>query len=241
MSIAQSSAPKRESLKSVALRKRLGLDSPREMPPGPPSTVLPPVGEGSVVGSWKDALPFSTVRTEASAASAAAKTKTYPNSFKLRDSPSLKKSSCGGDFWLMPKWVSEDEPGLFAKTGIGLDGTGKLTRNPQWALVPPDVKDYGNDPVGRKVGEIRDSKLFKAFRSSPRGGNFDFAVGVGVNASSSSAKQAARSYSPARGALGGKGTASPLRGGQGRQGARPGSKFGVASLREPPPGRQAIG
>lgn len=132
--------------------------------------------------------------------------------------------------------------------GIGIDGAGNhLCRASDWSAVPTDMRDYGNDPLVRKVAEIRESFSFKTLRKSPRSFSeeprektlsivSELLRGAGVGG----AGEGGGGYGC------GGGERAVGMGGGGRDKRRsetrrtlPGAKFGIASLKPPPPGLQA--
>jgi len=54
-----------------------------------------------------------------------------------------------GDVYMQPKWLSEKNPRLFAKVGIGTDGSGNYTAGPQQSDAPIWVRDRDDDKLRR--------------------------------------------------------------------------------------------
>eukprot|EP00747_Dinoflagellata_sp_TGD_P187333 gnl/TRDRNA2_/TRDRNA2_44914_c0_seq2.p1 gnl/TRDRNA2_/TRDRNA2_44914_c0~~gnl/TRDRNA2_/TRDRNA2_44914_c0_seq2.p1 ORF type:complete len:554 (+),score=88.00 gnl/TRDRNA2_/TRDRNA2_44914_c0_seq2:113-1774(+) len=64
--------------------------------------------------------------------------------YSLRHSPYLKECKSDGDLWIMPKWVSQENPRIFADVGIGLDGLGSASVAPEFALEAPWLQDVND-------------------------------------------------------------------------------------------------
>jgi len=64
--------------------------------------------------------------------------------WSLRDSALLANCKADGDIWLMPRWVSQANPQLFAPVGIGIDGRGGHRALSQYAETPIFLSDANN-------------------------------------------------------------------------------------------------
>lgn len=59
----------------------------------------------------------------------------------LRHSAMLKHCKSDGDVWMMPRWISQSNPNLFAPVGVGLDGEGGFRVCQEFGCSPIYVPD----------------------------------------------------------------------------------------------------
>jgi len=71
-----------------------------------------------------------------------------PQPFSLRRCADLATAKPDGEFWPMPRWVSQSKPNLFAKVGAGLDGHGgavPFERFENYGIYTDDSKHGARD------------------------------------------------------------------------------------------------
>merc|ERR1712039_197159 len=65
--------------------------------------------------------------------------------YTLRDNKDIRKyNRADGDIWMMPRWISQSCPNLFAPVGIGVDSSGGMKPRPEFNSMPiylPDAHD----------------------------------------------------------------------------------------------------
>lgn len=70
--------------------------------------------------------------------------------YSLRQSKHLSSCRADGDVWMMPKWVSQASPELFAPTGVGFDGMGGMRAAARpFENTPIYLSDVGDDRLAR--------------------------------------------------------------------------------------------
>lgn len=70
--------------------------------------------------------------------------------YSLRQSKHLNSCRADGDVWMMPKWISQASPNLFAPTGVGIDGMGGMRAAARpFENTPIYLSDAGDDRLVR--------------------------------------------------------------------------------------------
>mmetsp|Transcript_127176 Transcript_127176/g.368185 ORF Transcript_127176/g.368185 Transcript_127176/m.368185 type:complete len:429 (+) Transcript_127176:95-1381(+) len=69
------------------------------------------------------------------------------SNFSLRDNAELAKCKADSDVWLMPRWVSQANPQLFAPVGISVDGKGGQRARANFAEAPIYLADRINSHI----------------------------------------------------------------------------------------------
>eukprot|EP00928_Gymnodinium_smaydae_P080578 TRINITY_DN64246_c0_g1_i1.p1 TRINITY_DN64246_c0_g1~~TRINITY_DN64246_c0_g1_i1.p1 ORF type:complete len:579 (-),score=128.69 TRINITY_DN64246_c0_g1_i1:95-1633(-) len=74
--------------------------------------------------------------------------------FTLRKVKDLRRCNPGEDVWMMPKWVSQSMPNLFAPVGAGVTGDGSMKAPNKFEDMPiylPDIEDSSLERVRTRV------------------------------------------------------------------------------------------
>mmetsp|Transcript_103669 Transcript_103669/g.278547 ORF Transcript_103669/g.278547 Transcript_103669/m.278547 type:complete len:293 (-) Transcript_103669:17-895(-) len=73
----------------------------------------------------------------------------------LRDSALLKHCRHDSDVWMMPRWISQSNPNLFAPVGVGIDGEGGTKACQEFGSAPTFVPYDGQLARVREVAGIK--------------------------------------------------------------------------------------
>lgn len=70
--------------------------------------------------------------------------------YTLRDNKNIREyNRADGDVWMMPRWISQSCPNLFAPVGCGLDGDGGMQIRTDFASMPIYLTDRNDSKLSR--------------------------------------------------------------------------------------------
>eukprot|EP00929_Paragymnodinium_shiwhaense_P053012 TRINITY_DN26546_c0_g1_i1.p1 TRINITY_DN26546_c0_g1~~TRINITY_DN26546_c0_g1_i1.p1 ORF type:complete len:583 (+),score=169.44 TRINITY_DN26546_c0_g1_i1:161-1909(+) len=75
--------------------------------------------------------------------------KHHGSGYSLRNSKHLKDCKHDGDMWMMPRWIAQSSPGLFAPVGIGITGDGAMKVRKDFSEEPIWLPDGLDTKLGR--------------------------------------------------------------------------------------------
>lgn len=64
------------------------------------------------------------------------------NKFSVKNGVHFQAANPGGEFWPMPRWVSQERPRLFSSVGIGMDGLGGVAPFQKFEATPIFVDQH---------------------------------------------------------------------------------------------------